>query len=205
MKKTLYLVLILIIIGLVYIRFIMPKDEVVVTAPLPSPVASAMPAKTSNSKTLDTPYFSLEYSVDATMSSNTNPDSMEWGISMMGEDQKKSGRTQTELFDGYGYTITRFEVVEPEGSAKTQAATDRQGTLDACPESSELTPIKSSNFAGHDSLTFTGGCLGIATHNYFVDQDALYRISYMNVGRPELQKQYQVAIDQMTASLKFKK
>jgi hypothetical protein len=204
MKKAFYLLLILIIMGLVYLKYLMPKEAPVAVVPSPSPVASVTPVVT-NLKTLDTPYFSLEYSVDATMSSNTNPDSMEWGISMMGEDQKKSGRTQTELFDGYGYTITRFEVVEPEGSAKTQAATDRQGTLDACPESSELTPIKSSNFAGHDSLTFTGGCLGIATHNYFVDQDALYRISYMNVGRPELQKQYQVAIDQMTASLKFKK
>jgi hypothetical protein len=206
MKKLLYLVLTLIALLLLYLRFSYgeageqlptpsPNNPVDTPSPSPAPVVEL-------TEKLDNIYFSLSYNKSATTSSSRLPDSREWVISYMGEDQKKSGRTQTELWDGYVVVITQFEVVgdDPE---KNQAELDRQGTIDACGEEN-ATPIKTGKIGKYDTLTYYGGCLGAGDYHYLMMADYLYRITVMTPGSEQLKPQYESVVNAMINSLSFK-
>ena len=201
MKKLLYIVLILIIFGLSYLKWqsrgevISPTQSI---SPSPSPLSSG-----SSDTSLFTEYFSLTYPSIATQSPiSESPDSTSWTIRYMGEKQTSSGRTQTELFDGYAVTVTRFPEVIGDNPALTQAESDRQGTIDGCGESS-VTKIRDEQIAGKNAHAFTGGCVGEATSFYFMDKNNLYRITTMAVGTPEDVFNYQQSVDKVLASLKL--
>lgn len=203
MKKLLYLVLILIIAGLGYLKW-QSRGESVTTTPVLSPSPTVTP-QASDNQVLTTEYFSLAYPKVATSSPvSESPDSTSWSIRYMGEKQVSSGRTQTELFDGYAITVTVFPTVVGDDPSTTQAESDRQGTIDGCGDSS-VTKIRDVKLAGIDTLSFSGGCLGEANHFYFMDQDHLYRITSMAVGEPEDAFAYQQTVDQALASLKLLK
>ncbi len=201
MKKVLYLVLILIIAGLSYLKW-QSRGEVVVPEVTSSPTPSPLPSAVSDSR-LTTEYFTLNYPSVATSSPvSESPDSTSWSIRYMGEKQVSSGRTQTELFDGYAITVTVFPTVVGDDPSTTQAESDRQGTIDGCGDSS-VTKIRDVKLAGIDALSFSGGCLGEANHFYFMDQDHLYRITSMAVGEPEDAFTYQQTVDKILSSLKL--
>lgn len=200
MKRSLYLILILIITGLIYLRFL--SSDRLVPPPPPSPTPSIVASPSPPVRTLTTLYFTLEYPTTATASSpSESPDGQTWSVSYLGDTQRASGRTQTELFDGYAVTLTRFETAGDDLAA-TQATADRQGIVDACgPEN--VTEIKPTIIAGHEALSFFGGCLGEATYYSFLAQDTLYRVTVMVVGPDSATPAYQATVDQMLASLKF--
>ena len=200
MKRALYIVLILIALGLGYLKF---HTQDVPPSPMPSPFLPS-PTPLASVQTLTTAYFSLEYPSDATASPVTEgPDNQTWAFSYMGETQRASGRTQTELFDGYALTITRFQTSSSDDAIQTQAQADMQGISDACGES-HLTTLAPTLIAGHEAQNFTGGCLGEATYYYFLDSENLYRLTVMIVG-PETSTTttYQEIVDQIISSLKF--
>lgn len=201
MKKTLYLVLILIIIGLSYLKW-QGSQQVSETAASPSPSTTPiMPV--SGGLMLDSEYFTLEYPAVATLSPiSESPDSTSWTVRYMGEAQVKSGRTQTELFDGYAVTVTVFPSVVGDDPRGTQAQSDREGTISGCGESS-VTTIRDTEIAGKKTQTFAGGCIGEANHFYFMDDEILYRIVTMAVGTPEDVFTYQQTVDKMLTSLKL--
>jgi hypothetical protein len=201
MKKLVYLILIMIIVGLAYLKWQAAKLGEPGASPSPSPSpAQAVPMMSF--KKLETPYFTLEYSPDATSSSSSNPDATTWAISYMGAAQRASGRTQTELWDGYSYSVTRFEVTEASGSARVQAQADHQGIVDGC-GAERATTIKPAELGPYATISFSGGCLGEAVNHYFTVGDALYRISLSNLGDQNTETVYQQALDQITASLHF--
>ncbi|MBP9669961.1 hypothetical protein KBD75_01020 [Candidatus Woesebacteria bacterium] len=203
MKKILYLVLILIIAAISYLKW-QNRGESVATTPAASPSPTAT-AQASDNQVLTTDYFSLTYPKVATSSPvSESPDSTSWSIRYMGEKQASSGRTQTELFDGYAITVTVFPTVVGDEPANTQAESDRQGTIDGCGESS-VTKIKNDEVAGNQAISFTGGCIGEATNFYFMDKEILFRISTMAVGEPEDVFTYQQTVDQALASVKLLK
>lgn len=206
MKKLLYLVLSLIALALIYLR--LNYGEASQQLPVASPTSPTNSAtkepspRIDLSQKLDNDYFTLAYDKSATTSSSRSPDSQEWVISYMGEDQKKSGRTQTELWDGYALAITRFETVGEEPDQK-QAEADRSGIIDACGEENS-TPIKSGKIGQYDTITFYGGCLGEGDYHYLMMADTLYRLTIMTLGSDQLKPQYQAVVGAMLSSLSFK-
>lgn len=201
MKKYFYAILIIIIIGLSYLRFNAPTSLPLNSpSPTPSPTTTPSPLVTSS---LTTDYFSLDYPREASApAASTNPDSIEWRITYMGDTQRSSSRTQTELFDGYIVSLTRFEVVDTANAARTQANADRQGVIDACGEDG-ATPISEGKVGSNPALTFYGGCLGEATQYYLTNNQALYRITAMVVGPDNALKSYNQSVQNIFASLKF--
>lgn len=204
MKTTLYLVLIAIILGLGYLRLStssIPPAELASPSPMASPSPSPSAAITLDSK-LNTAYFSLAYSSLASLRENSGPDSQEWGIYYMGEEQRASGRTQTELWDGYAITLTRFESVG-EDQVETQARADRQGIIDACGEEF-VTDLTQTFVADYQATTFFGGCLGEADHYYLAPTGELYRLTVMVVGSEAYKPAYLETVSATLNSLMIK-
>lgn len=202
MKKLLYITLTIIALALLYVRlrYSSPNSTV---SPSPTAVTSPTPSPTPTlSATLDNNYFTLSYAPEATVSTHTAPDSREWVISYMGEEQLGSGRTQTELWDGYSVVITRFEVTGDD-PAQVQADVDRQGIIDACGQEN-VTEIKTTTLSAHPALTYVGGCLGSAEYYYLMIADTLYRVTVMTTGSEKYLPTYQDATQAMLASLHFK-
>lgn len=205
MKKTLYIILTLIALGLLYVRvrYSTPSDE---SMPSPTPtIASASPStkpRVALSKTLSNDYVSLSYPEVATTSASTAPDSQEWAITYMGEEQVKSGRTQTELWDGYAISITRFEATG-DNPDRVQAEADRQGTIDACGQEN-VTDIKNGKVGTYAALTYFGGCLGEADQYYLMIADTLYRVTVMVVGSDNYKTGYQTTTSAILETLRFK-
>lgn len=203
MKKTLYIILIIIALGLLYVR-VRYSSPLVESVPNPSPsiVSSSSPIpRVALDKTLSNDYFSLSYPEVATTSTSTTPDAREWAITYMGEEQTKSGRTQTELWDGYAISITRFETVG-DNPDRVQADADRQGTIDACGEEN-ATEIKNGKVGSYAALTYSGGCLGEADQYYLMIADTLYRVTVMVVGSDGYKPGYQAVVSAILDSLSF--
>lgn len=204
MKNALYIVLSLVAILLIYLRFSysvsttdvpVESQTNIESKPSPSP-------KVTLTETLDNEYFTISYSSSATTSASRSPDSQEWVISYMGEEQKKSGRTQTELWDGYVLAITRFETIGDEPD-KNQAEVDRKGIIDACGEENS-TPIKPGKVGNYETITFYGGCLGEGDYHYLMMADTLYRITVMTTGSDTYKEQYQSIVSVILNTLIFK-
>ncbi|KKU43053.1 MAG: hypothetical protein UX59_C0031G0014 [Microgenomates group bacterium GW2011_GWA1_46_7] len=198
MKSLLYLILLTIILGLGYLKFA-PPSQLSESAP----VASANPSSASSpvflpTRPLKTAFFTLEYPTNATASAVVEtPDALTWSVYYWGPTQK----AQTELYDGYAITLTRFETAG-ENVAQTQADSDRQTSIDVCGEE-VVTPVTTAVIADQSALTFSGGCLGEASPYYFTVQDILYRLTIMVTGTPEQTSIYQQAVDSILASLTF--
>lgn len=200
MKKLLYFVLILIILGLGYLRWQGSQQSVpALVSSSPTPIPTQV---LSDTLILSTDYFSLSYPMVATQSLiSESPDSTTWSVSYMGPEQLSSGRTQTELFDGYSIGITRFEVVG-EDAVANQVEVDRAGIIDACGEESVDLP-KAGQLGQYDTLTYYGGCLGEATYHYLLIKDSLFRISSMVVGSSDDLVDYSSTVNQIFKSLVF--
>ena len=200
MKKALYIFLIIIALALTYLKFNYGGEVSPAPSPIPSPVVVASPIPMVRSFTTD--YFTLEYPVEASAAAESEGiDFHSWRIYFMGDKQRASGRTQTELFDGYAVSLTRFEGVGEE-LERTQAEADQQGIIDACGKEN-VTDIVSKKYLARQILTFFGGCLGEADYYYFVERDHLYRITSMVVGEDLDKEKYQVTVERILTSLKF--
>ena len=199
MKKALYLLLVVLIALLGYLKWtaVRPGDMPI---PSPSPASSVAPLPTTTpTEKLSTDTFTLEYPSTATLSSYTSPDSSTWAISYIGDVQRESGRTQTELFDGYSVSLTLFEAVGDD-VARSQAQSDRQTTVD-CSSATEVTPLTTTKLSELDAWTFTGGCLGTATNYYLTLKDKVLRISTMTVGSEPILSDYKKTVNQLLSSL----
>lgn len=201
MKKLLYVVLILIIAGISYLKW-QAFNQPITT--LPTPTETPKPTQlASDDQILVTEYFSLSYPKVATSTPVTeSPDSLSWSLRFMGAKQVESGRTQTELFDGYAINVTVFPEVIGDDIAFTQATADRQGTEDACGESM-VSKLESVQIAGIETVSFSGGCLGEGTNYYFMNKDSLFRVTYMVAGEKDDLKNYEQAVDKILFSLEL--
>lgn len=203
MKNLLYLILITIIFALGYLKYWGAKQTLLSPSPSPSPAITISPSPTSSWLTFSTDLFTLTYPPEASASERPeNPDSKNWAVTYMGETQRQSGRTQTELFDGYALNLTAFEIVGDD-PAQIQAESDRQATIDACGLEGEVTPITSTSIASQTALTYSGGCLGRPTSYYFSLDQQLFRLSVLVVGSTEDRVQYLSTVDKIIASLHF--
>ncbi|MBP9702916.1 hypothetical protein KBD69_04465 [Candidatus Woesebacteria bacterium] len=200
MKKALYVVLIVIALGLFYVR-VRYSSTAPASSPAPeasvSPTTSLAPAAPVLSEKLDNAYFTLSYPKVATYSARTAPDSREWVISYRAE----GDRPQGAINDGYLVSIMRFETNGGD-SDRLQAETDRDSAVESCSNETSM-EIKDGKLGSLAALTFDDTCS--SSINYYVLMgDILYRASALTVGGDAAKAEYQVATKAILNSLSFK-
>ena len=125
-------------------------------------------------------------------------------VRFMGQKQIDSGRTQTELFDGY---ILRVETIlaEPADTLDTLSETERTNAETNCQsETGNVTQLQSVDIDSQNAFQFTAtGCYIDYTTTIAEVNDKFYRISQSYVGTPEDQEMYHTITDQMVDSLTF--
>ena len=200
MKKTLYVVLILLALGLLYVRVryssAVPSDTST-TVTSPSPIASIAPIAPILAEQLDNSYFTLSYPSVATYSARTAPDSREWVISYRAD----IDRPQRAINDGYLVSIMRFET-NGDDSDRIQAEADLLDAEGSCTKETDM-EIKEGKLGSLAALTFTNAC-DSSVNYYILMGDILYRTSVLTVGTDAAKSEYQLVTNAILNSLRFK-
>ena len=156
------------------------------------------PVKNPDWESFDADTYSFLYPPEAT------PLEREYGsvITFMGPKQIASGRTQTELFDGYSFSI---EPVETTDELATFAQNERTNAEENC-HSGEgaVSELAETTIANQPAFQFTvTDCYVDYTSTLVEHNGQSYRISQSYVGTPEDQAGYREITQQILQSIQF--
>lgn len=178
----------------------------------PSPFSQALPTPTS---VLPTPtpdettnwktYTNLTYSYSFKYPQEATPYGSEdqYKITFMGEKQKASGRTQTELWDGYIFSVS-FRGKADETSSGKVAQSTYEGAKENCPPDARLTKISQTLVAGIISEIYkVTNCLGDYTEYFLSYGKNIFEITELYVGEPGDQAKYRITTQQILSTFRF--
>jgi len=121
----------------------------------------------------------------------------------VGPKQVASGRTQTSLFDGYAFIVTKTGLV----SQKTpdQLATERRNnSKDDCGPEVVLSDIRNISVGKGSGVQYSvKNCMGDYTSSYISNGNNVYEIIQLYVGEVADQKGYEETTNQIFNTLKF--
>lgn len=121
-------------------------------------------------------------------------------VSYMGEKQTSSGRTQSELFDGYSFTVSD---ISAEGSSIEDISKSRLASFGNSCEKGKISSFMETEIDGTKALKYDESCLGDYTI-YLVSKDQkIYEISELYVGETSDQSNYKKITDLITSTFKF--
>lgn len=124
----------------------------------------------------------------------------------MGQKQIDSGRTQTELFDGYSF---RTGIIDAKSDMTLEqvAKNERDNARENCQsEKGQVSQLKSIVIDGYVGFQyFARECYIDYTETIVSFEDKIYRISQSYVGDTKDQEKYKEITDQILSSLKFTK
>lgn len=125
-------------------------------------------------------------------------------VQFMGPKQIASGRTQTELADGYAFIVTKI------GSASEKSASDwaleaRAQTKEWCNfEGSKVSEVGEVTVDGQAGFQFTDeGCYGDHTTTFVADEGRVYRITQFYTGEDDDVPEYKGLTELILSTLKF--
>jgi len=124
----------------------------------------------------------------------------------MGQKQIDSGRTQTELFDGYSFRVGRFEQTDNQ-SLKEAAESDRNNAEVGC-EGYDGTVSELVEVAVADTLGYqysSKGCYIDYTNTFVENSEIIYLVSQSYVGDKDDQDKYKEITNQILSTLTFVK
>ncbi len=126
-------------------------------------------------------------------------------LSYLGPTQTASGRTQTELFDGYMVSVTLSWV---DATTPLEAATKAAASAkDNCPNSSAATisSVSSITIGGQKAATYSEkNCVGDYTISFIKTSGKIFAITETyNGGTPEIETAYQKITDQIVSTFQF--
>ncbi len=206
--NRIFIIIILAILGiggyLAHLLLASPKileyitDEGVVSSEQPSRIPTLTPSEFTTEEGWQTYQntrigYTLRYPQEAKLST---PDESEIStasiirIYYMGETQRQSGRTQTELADGYIINIR--EVAEAPGDPAIEFATlRRENTIENCSEyeGNEISEIKQIQLNGNDAYTYSVKNCRVDYEAYFIDNQPIIEIIGMYPAFNEEDKQ----------------
>lgn len=152
-------------------------------------------------KVLSNKNHTLQYPPEATGEARDN----ESIVFFMGPKQIASGRTQTELFDGYSVRVGKMDSV-PETSVETVAINEKENAQQNCLSYNEasVSPIKNVLVSGQPGFQYTvTNCYIDYTETIVSVTDTPYRISQSYVGDPADQQKYKEITEKIVASIRF--
>jgi len=125
-------------------------------------------------------------------------------VSFMGEIQTASGRTQTELFDGYIFRVGEIELLD-DTTIQDLAQTQKMKAESECnSDTGKISPVQTVKIT--DSLSVlqytVRGCRTDYTESFGTIGAQSFMITQMYVGTPEDQANYQIITDQMLTTFR---
>lgn len=120
-------------------------------------------------------------------------------VSFMGEKQKASGRTQTELFDGYAFNISDVTA----GDYRDLDDFYAQKVLQLKEICTEIGEPKEKTISGKRAITQRLRCLNDYDSYYVLNNDTYFEISFFRVGKAEDLPAYTETINKIFSSFRF--
>ncbi|HOX96364.1 MAG TPA: hypothetical protein PLI45_03200 [Candidatus Woesebacteria bacterium] len=147
--------------------------------------------------------YEIKYPTNATLSTNSKPIV---DIVYIGQAQIDSGRTQSELSDGYKISIN-FEYTAPTQTLASAANYVHQHNADNCPEPGKavISPLIQTTISDEPAMQFsTKNCFTDSTTVMVIKGDKLYEITSMYpASNPDQQKNYQDQTVKILSTFKF--
>lgn len=194
------LLVFLIITGLiswVYFQLRNNEQESNQVQPTPSPTLD----QTSGWKSLSNSNYSLKYPNEAKGEVREN----ESVVSFMGQKQIDSGRTQTELFDGYSFRVGEI-VNDSKLSLEELSKNERENAQSNClnMDSGQVSQLEKVSINGQVGYQYSAvGCYTDYTETIISFKDKMYRISQLYVGNEADQRNYKETTNRILSTLKF--
>lgn len=141
--------------------------------------------------------FTFRYPSEA----NLNDDSNNYmSISFMGQKQKDSGRTQTELFDGYSFNVVDL-TDEGDFEDLNEFAQSRIDQLkEVCSEVSDpsMAMVNENKYVSVDTV-----CLGDFTNYYFENNGNYLEVGMLATGDEEDLPEYEKIVEKIFSTFDF--
>lgn len=123
-------------------------------------------------------------------------------VQYMGEKQTASGRTQTELFDGYAFIITKIDSA-PEKTPLEWAEIKRASTKETCLDATFSDINETAIEKGTGVQYKVTNCFADYTLSLIEYNGIVYEITQVYVGEPADQAKYEHTTDLIFNSIKF--
>lgn len=172
---------------------------------LDNPIATPTPdpIELKNNYSSDKYNYSFKYPSEAKLNEN-DATGKYLGISFMGQKQIDSGRTQTELFDGYGFGVLVMELDQSKNIDQIAAENLTRNTS-SCPNPQGEAEIKKGMISGYESRNFELSCMGDYTLHYVSDGNNLFELSELYVGEESDRLVYKSITAKIVAGFKLEK
>jgi hypothetical protein len=118
-------------------------------------------------------------------------------FSYLGPAQTASGKTETEMFDGYAFIVTKPGLTT-EFDPKTEAERQQTNSKEICQNVSEIT---TTTVDGFNAFRFSDDCLGEHITTFVSDDKNTYSITQFYGG--ENKSSYKTTTDQIISTFKF--
>lgn len=187
--------------------------ENVETSPIPT--SSATPSNSPSAAMIDLDatadwetYSSPEYSFKHPKGLESDRDAAGAGaesirVKLMGPKQIASGRTQTSLFDGYFFVVTKIGSIT-EKSVAEWAAERKSNSEGSCGPEGTVSADKTIALENASGVQYTvKNCMGDYTLSYLSNGTSVYEVTQLYTGEPADQKVYQEITNQIFNTLRF--
>jgi len=173
----------------------------------PSPLPNSNPSMsdaTADWETYTSPDYSFKhpsYLKSDTGAAGTGFESIRFQY--MGPKQIASGRTQTSLFDGYSFVVTKISSTTQK--TPEQWATERRNnSKDNCGTEVVLSEIKQITVGKASGVQYSvENCMGDYTSSYLSYRGNIYEVTQLYVGEEADQGKYEEITKQIFSTLKF--
>lgn len=166
--------------------------------PLASPIPVATNDPTTNWKTFANPSKTYSFKYPDGLKSDTGAAGSGFEsirFAFMGQKQIDSGRTQTELSEGYMFIVTKIGSTSAFDSKK-EAEKQQTSSTETCKNIGDLTKVKIDSLDG-----YSVGCLGESVTTFVSDGKNIYSITEFYTG--DNREAYKKTTDQILSTFKF--
>lgn len=161
----------------------------------PTPTATTDP--TANWKTYTNPTNTYSFKYPDGLKSDTGAAGVGFEsirFTYIGPAQLASGKTQTELSDGYSFSVTKLGSTF-QSDPKTEIGKAAQNSKENC---TSVSAISNVVIAGINAFRYSGNCLGNYTTIYLSDGKNTYSITQLYTN-----DSYKTITDQILSTFKF--
>lgn len=173
--------------------------------PTTSPDASPMPSITTlfddwKTYTNETYGFSFKHPKDLIVKSSESAPYDQYQMVYMGEKQRKSGRTQSSLSDGFIFYVS----VRGKSTIEDEAEKTYNGAKQNCYEDSQLHDISNTTIDGKDAKTYyVTNCMGDYTEHFVANNGQVFEITQIYVGDEPEYSEYKKTTEQILSTFTF--
>ena len=198
-------ILLLLVVGGTAAYFLVFKNQVATPTSTPTPEATATPDPTADWETYTTNEYSFKHPLGLKSDTGAAGRAFESiRFSFMGQKQIASGKIETELSDGYAFTVTKIGSIDTT-SPKQEAEKEYSNSKESCPSDNAIVEIiAKTTIDNNEAYRFSvKDCLGDYTLSFVSSDKFVYSIIQLYVGDSEDYSGYKLITDQILSTFKF--